>query len=153
MARKRATRKKVRKKQVKKKTSTKKTATRKKTTATKKKTTKRAVTKKRAKPAKKEEIEGVTEYEIVKEISKLLSVGIPEPQIVGIMKEAGLPDDEIEKLMNKAKMIYHPTAVRKRELEPEYYEPNPWLTIITAGVLLGIAIFAILVVLHSAKVI
>ncbi len=129
-----------------------KRATRKKTTATKKKTTKRTVTKKRAKPAKKEE-EVVTEYEIVKEISKLLSVGIPEPQIVGIMKEAGLPNEEIEELMNKAKMIYHPAAVRKRELEPEYYEPNPWLTIITAGILLGIAIFAILVVLHSIKVI
>ncbi len=106
----------------------------------------------KTKVKKTSKIPEVTEEELIQEIAKLLSLGVPEKDIINVMKEAGFLDNEIMDLMSAAKEMYLPSAT-KHEEEVQYYEPNPWLMIITVGFLLGIAIFAILILLKRFQVI
>ncbi len=108
--------------------------------------------KKKVKRAKKKPEEAMTEEELIKEIAKLMQLGVKENEVVDVLKEAGFLDNEIVDFISAAKSMYLPSGASTKT-RPNYYEPNPWLIIITIGFLLGIAIFAILVVLNAIGVI
>ena len=148
MARVRKNKGKIEKKKPRKKTEPKKKVVKRKI----KKSTSKKKKVKGTKRTKKKPEKAMTEEELIKEIAKLMQLGVKEKEVVDVLKEAGFLDNEIVDFISAAKSMYLPSGASTKT-RPNYYEPNPWLIIITIGFLLGIAIFAILVVLNAIGVI
>jgi hypothetical protein len=131
---------------------TKKTISRKTTRKTTKRTTKKGTTKKKAEEQFDAADALVTGEELVTEISKLLSLGVPKENVRDILIESGLNRDESDELIGMAMETYHGGG-KVEEIEIPHYETNSWLLITTIVVLAILVVIGIWLMLKGFQVI